>query len=292
MQKLYRREMKQRHKAALDLQRALRGMMGRLVAEKVRQEHEIRVRAEAEKPKRIPLHMRRYSTYSVNANANAESQHQLSSKGPTKRNSMLTRRRGSIDLTKTSKSFFYPFCPKSVDADENDSVATSITSLTNHTEISSRSRHQRPPSLKRLSTYCDDRIQSVSRTPNRERRKSSRSFATGDILKNDEGLDSGRKESSTFQSQFSRSVTSIDVTDEDQLKVLRGATQKQDVINIEPLTANEAVSVVMEDMLAEIAISHNIKSALFAAAANDKEADCGETEDDLTFLLLNNESIT
>ena len=128
----YRQEKIRRHDAALNVQRTFRGMLGRLVAKKRRQElEEARLRAEAEKSKRVPLHMRRYSSYSVNPNANvasSSSSHQRSNKRqplPSKRKSLLVRRRASIDLTKTSRSAFY-----SSEKDENDSSCSTITSLT------------------------------------------------------------------------------------------------------------------------------------------------------------------
>jgi hypothetical protein len=127
----YRQEKIRHHEAALNVQRTFRGMLGRLVAKRRRQElEEARLRAEAEKTKRVPLHMRRYSSYSVNPNANvasSSSSHQRSNKRqlPSKRKSLLTRRRASIDLTKTSRSAFY-----STEKDENDSTSSTITSLT------------------------------------------------------------------------------------------------------------------------------------------------------------------
>ena len=128
----YRQEKIRRHEAALNVQRTFRGMLGRLVAKKRRQElEEARLRAEAEKSKRVPLHMRRYSSYSVNPNANvasSSSSHQRSNKRqplPSKRKSLLVRRRASIDLTKTSRSAFY-----SSEKYENDSSCSTITSLT------------------------------------------------------------------------------------------------------------------------------------------------------------------
>lgn len=324
MQHLYRQEMKRRQEAALDVQRAFRGMTGRREAKRLREEL-ARLRAEAEeKPKRIPLHMRRYSTYGANANESTQSQQQQQqhNKGPpTRRNSMLIRRRGSIDLMKTSPSAFnssnFSINSSRVDADENDSCATTITSLTAHTDISRKSSRPAPrgnskkkPSwhpprrvlaaaissqspLKRRSTYSEGRIQSVSITPNGEKRKSLRGFATGDISKSNNGaLDSGKKSSSrTTQSHLSEeTIASINITDEacsiaEEVKLLAATLPKIEEPN---LTIPEAASAFTKEVITESIIAYNINSALF----DHNDDDCVGDDVDLAFLLENNVSIT
>ncbi|KAL7443949.1 hypothetical protein ACHAXM_010959 [Skeletonema potamos] len=311
MQRLYHQEMKRRQEAALNVQRAFRGMKGRRVAHR-RREELARLRAEAEeKPKRIPLHMRRYSTYGVTANEIAQSQQR--SKGPPRRNSMLTRRRGSIDLLKTSRSAFNltnASIYTQVDADENDdSVATTITSLTNHTHKSSRTtvRGERrkktswqpprriqaaatsssnSPSMTRRSTYSEGRIHFITRTPNREKRKSLRSDATGDTSKsnNETTLDSPSR---ALQSHPCNVIVApISITDEacsiaEEVKELSSTSTKEEEPNQAQMTVPETASVFMNEVIAESIIAYNINSALF-----DHHNDVGESdEEDLAFLL-------
>lgn len=319
--RLYRQEMTRREEAALNVQRAFRGMKGRRVAQR-RREELARLRAEAEeKPKRIPLHMRRYSTYSVNANESAQSQQR--SKGPPRRHSMLTRRRGSIDLTKTSHSAFNSSNSSintQVDADENDdSVATTITSLTSHSQslrTAVRSdRRKKPswqpprcvlaaatsshsPSMTRRPTYSEGRVQSVTKTPNRKQRKSLGSYATGDILSksnNAAALDSRRKSSCrALQSQPSKEITApINISDEacsiaEEVKELSSTSPKNGGPTKSPLTIPETASVFMKEVIRESIIAYNINSALL-----DHHHDVGESdEEDLAFLLEHNASNT
>eukprot|EP00984_Skeletonema_dohrnii_P013879 scaffold5807_cov114-Skeletonema_dohrnii-CCMP3373.AAC.5 len=309
MQRLYCEQMQRRQAAALAVQRAYRGMQGRRVAKRLREEL-ARLRAETEeKPKRIPLHMRRYSTYGASVNGSQSQQ---------RRNSILTRRRGSIDLTKTSQSAFNSAnssIDTRVDADENDSLATTITSLTNHTEISRKSSRpairgncrrkpsfqpqsqsrrvlaaatssSQSPSMKRRSTYSEGRIQSVSRTPNREKRKSLRSHATGDISRSkNEALDSVRRSSScALQSHPIKEVIApINITDEacsiaEEVKVLASVPtpKESENPNKATFTIPEAASVFMKEVIAESIIAYNIKSALIN---NDDDAFREEDED-------------
>ena len=303
MQRMYYEEMKRRHEAALNVQRTFRGMKGRRIAKMLREEELARLRAEAEeKPKRIPLHMRRYSTYSVNANESHSQQ---------RRNSILTRRRGSIDLTKTYQSSFNSAnssIDTRVDADENDSIAaTTLTSLTNHTEISrkpvrpavrsnnrKKPRHfqaaaksSQSPSMKRRSTYSEGHIQPVSRTPNREKRKSLRSYATGDSRVNNEVSKSGRRSSFASQPHPIREVhTPISITFEacsiaEEVKSL--ATTPSPTESGEnktrTLTIPEAAAAFVKDVIEESLITYNIKSALI-----NNDDDFREEEEDLSFL--------
>mmetsp|Transcript_25027 Transcript_25027/g.39319 ORF Transcript_25027/g.39319 Transcript_25027/m.39319 type:complete len:510 (+) Transcript_25027:77-1606(+) len=302
LQRLYREEMRRRQEAALNVQRAFRGMKGRRVADRLREElARLRVEAE-EKPKRIPLHMRRYSTYGASANE-SQSQH--------RRNSILSRRRGSIDLTKSSPSAFYSAnssIDTRVDADENDSLATTITSLTNHTEVSRKSSRlavrgnnrkklslQSPPpgrrsqaaaassqspSMKRRSTYSEGRIQSVPRIPNREKRKSLRSYAAGDITKStSKASHSGRLSSSPPIKELN---APINITDEacsiaEEVKVLAATSTPTERA---PLTIPEVAAVFMKDVIAESIIAYNINSALM----NIDDVMIREEDEDLAFL--------
>lgn len=137
---MYLSELGRRNDAAVNIQREWRGAVGRTIAEWLRQQ-KIRRQIEASKPKRIPLHLRRYSTYGSNKRAN----------GPKKRE-VRHRRRSSDAMIPNLSSLanFAALESKSGSAstgyaepDENDSIATTITSLTNQThatEMSSRRR--------------------------------------------------------------------------------------------------------------------------------------------------------
>ena len=304
MQRRYREEVKRRQEAALHVQRVFRGMNGRRAAKRLREEL-ARLRAEAEaKPKRIPLHMRRYSTYGVSAN---ESQSQQ------RRKSILTRRRGSIDLTKTCQSAFKgakSSIDTNVDADENDSLgATTITSLTSHTEISpavrgnNRKKHshaaaatpsarrngavatkssQSSPAMKRRSTYSEGRIQSVSRTPNREKRKSLRSYATGDVSRGvNEISNSGRRSSCPSRPHPIKELSApLSIT----FEACSIAEEAKDLASIPSktvaLTTQEAAAQFMKDVISESIITFNINSAMIN---NDNDA-FREEDEDLSFL--------
>lgn len=295
MQRRYREDMKRRQEAVLHVQRVFRGMKGRSAAKRLREEL-ARLRAEAEaKPKRIPLHMRRYSTYGASTN---ESQSQQ------RRKSILTRRRGSVDLTKTCQSAFRAAkssIDTNVDADENDSLgATTITSLTSHTEISpavrgnnrkkptfqpkpprhsqaaTKSSHS-SPAMKRRSTYSEGRIQSVSRTPNREKRKSLRSYASGNVLSgNNEVSNSGRRSSCPSQPHPIKELSApLSITFE-ACSIAEEAKALQVT-----LTTQEAAAAFMKEVISESIITFNINSAL----ANNNDDDAFREEDeDLSFL--------
>ena len=65
--RMYLEEVSRRQDAARNVQQIWRGAAVRIMVEKLRQEL-ARKRTEAERPKRIPLHLRRYSTYGSNSN--------------------------------------------------------------------------------------------------------------------------------------------------------------------------------------------------------------------------------
>jgi hypothetical protein len=118
--KMYLEEVARRQSAALNVQRVFRGKIGRDEYDRLK-----RIMAKkAEKPKRIPLHMRRYSTYgSV-------------SRKPAKKRDLTTRRRSSVeDMSSLLRSL-------KNEQDENDSVATTLTSLTHITHATESSRRR------------------------------------------------------------------------------------------------------------------------------------------------------
>lgn len=131
--KSYLAEMSRRQKAAMNTQRVWRGTLGRIEAERRRQEL-IRKRIEAEKPKRIPLHMRNYSTYGAQPRrANATKKREVRMRRRSS-DAMIVMKDGRLSTLSNFK------CSASTgDPDENDSLASTITSLTG-AEDSSRRR--------------------------------------------------------------------------------------------------------------------------------------------------------
>lgn len=117
--RLYLQEMQRRESAAIMIQRIYRGKLGRAEYNRLRQLW----LEKQKKPKRVPLHMRRYSTYG--------------NRSPRKmpKKLVMTRRRSSVeDMSQFLKMKI------SNEQDENDSVATTLTSLTHATDRSQRRR--------------------------------------------------------------------------------------------------------------------------------------------------------
>ena len=117
--RLYLQEIQRRESAANNIQRIFRGKLGRAEYNHIRQLW----LDKQKKPKRVPLHMRRYSTYG--------------NRSPRKmpKKFAMTRRRSSVeDMSQLLKMKI------SNEQDENDSVATTLTSLTHATDRSQRKR--------------------------------------------------------------------------------------------------------------------------------------------------------
>ncbi|KAL3787354.1 hypothetical protein HJC23_004379 [Cyclotella cryptica] len=113
---MYLQERNRQQSAALKIQRVYRGMIGRAKCHRLRQI----LQRQQEKPKRVPLHMRRYSTYGSNAPRNS-----------TKKRDVTARRRSKASADDMSR-----LLKMNIEPDENDSVATTLTSLTHTTDIS------------------------------------------------------------------------------------------------------------------------------------------------------------
>jgi hypothetical protein len=124
--KMYLEEMSRRQSAASNVQRVFRGKLGRLEAERIRQ---LRLKKQSEKPKRVPLHLRRYSTYG------SDSVQKKPDKGPKKRDA-TNRRRSSVDMSILRDGKAFGSSVTNGDPDENDSIATTLTSLTHTTDFS------------------------------------------------------------------------------------------------------------------------------------------------------------
>ena len=292
MQQLYRQEIKRRQETVVEIQRVFRGMNGRRMAERRRQEEIARLRAEAEeKPKRIPLHMRRYSTYG--ASANESTQLQQRGKVPPRHNSMLTRKRGSIDLVRTSPSAFISSnssLDKRVDADENDSVASSITSLTSAYSLPQQMRpveqsnpnnmgprlargrgveirrklscQPTPPRRASVTSSSSAKKRRSSYSEGIERRRSLRTYYTREDTTNSRSvskkLDTGRKSSlrasaSQSQCQIKDVVASINITDE-------ACSIAEEVQVLCPIS--DIAAIFVKEVITESVISFNIHSAL------------------------------
>ena len=138
--RLYQEQMRHRQCAASNIQRVFRGKMGRDKAVAIRKKILLRKRAESEKPKRIPLHLRRYSTYGTNAKAPRRA-----NKGTRKRDVTILRRGSdALVMSKDGRTLGSTVGTSAgYEPDENDSVATTITSLTHTTEHSCKRAERR-----------------------------------------------------------------------------------------------------------------------------------------------------
>ena len=137
LRQMYQTEMIRRRDGARNIQRIWRGSIGRVTAKKIRDEM-IRELAVEEKPKRIPLHLRKYSTYGSNKNSHDAKRRTSIVTNVSKKREVIARRRNSdvmVNMTdhRRLSSFTIPKSVPDADEPENDSVATTLTSLTNPT---------------------------------------------------------------------------------------------------------------------------------------------------------------
>eukprot|EP00956_Cyclotella_meneghiniana_P011697 scaffold16470_cov61-Cyclotella_meneghiniana.AAC.8 len=122
--RMYMQQIQRRQSAANDIQRVFRGKLGREEYHRLRQLW----LEKQKKPKRVPLHMRRYSTYGNNRSAG----------GKMNKKFVMTRRRSSVE--DMSQSLRIKIGNHHGQDDENDSIATTLTSLTQNTNYSQRKR--------------------------------------------------------------------------------------------------------------------------------------------------------
>ncbi len=155
LRKTYRAELIRRHNGARNIQRIWRGSIGRVIAKKVRDEMLLRKLVVEEKPKRTPLHLRKYSTYGAsNDTHDTKRRTSLAANGSKKRENVARRGNSDalINMTDQLSSFTIPTSIVSTaDEPENDSIATTLTSLTNQTVATASSskqpiRHRANPS--------------------------------------------------------------------------------------------------------------------------------------------------
>ncbi|KAL9189585.1 hypothetical protein ACHAXT_009260 [Thalassiosira profunda] len=141
----YLAERRRRQAAAVHTQRVWRGRWGRMEFERLRQEL-LRRRLEAAKPKRIPLHQRKYSTYG------ASPQRKPNNATAKKRDARMRRRSSDAMITLkdgrllSTLSNFKASASTGDPGDENDSLASTITSL----DASRRSNAPSWPSPQRV----------------------------------------------------------------------------------------------------------------------------------------------
>lgn len=130
--RMYLADTKRRREAAGHVERVWRGHAARIMAHTLRGEL-IRRSTEAEKPKRVPLHLRRYSTYGSN-NSIAST---ATAQGSKTRDARMRRRSSDamIDMEDGRLSMLRNPTSASTgdERDENDSIASTSTSLTNQT---------------------------------------------------------------------------------------------------------------------------------------------------------------
>lgn len=182
----YLTTMKCRHDASCTIQRVWRGVAGRKIAIELRELLRRRLEAEQEKPKRVPLHLRRYSTMRFQPGDNTITLQQ-------QQQQRMRRRRSSeaMIVMMTNNKDGRASSTGAGDADENDSsisVASTLTSQTsyqtNATERNSANRKRRQhlsrtknspswPSPQRVlaSNDCNRRVTNITLQPN-ERRSS------------------------------------------------------------------------------------------------------------------------
>mmetsp|Transcript_21500 Transcript_21500/g.51956 ORF Transcript_21500/g.51956 Transcript_21500/m.51956 type:complete len:512 (-) Transcript_21500:111-1646(-) len=162
---MYHAELSRRHDAAKNIQRMWRGEMGRMMAGELRQELDQK-RIEAEKPKRIPLHLRRYSTYGSNSNAPRKA-------SKTKKRDARMRRRSSDamiimnDGRLSSLANLKSTASAGHERDENDSIASTMTSLTNHTNATGTSSKRRTHGTVRRNNHPTFQMPQRVMAPNR-----------------------------------------------------------------------------------------------------------------------------
>mmetsp|Transcript_33818 Transcript_33818/g.71115 ORF Transcript_33818/g.71115 Transcript_33818/m.71115 type:complete len:544 (-) Transcript_33818:131-1762(-) len=139
----YLDEIGRRQGAAESVQQIWRGAAVRIMVEKMREEA-LRKRMEAGKPKRIPLHLRRYSTYGSNNNRKGGAPNSLTK---SKRDLRMRRRSSDAmiimkDGRLSSLAHLKSSSTSMRDPDENDSIGTTITSLTNQSNTTENT-HQK-----------------------------------------------------------------------------------------------------------------------------------------------------
>ena len=123
--RMYMQQVQRRQSAANNIQRVFRGKLGRDEYHRLRQLW----LEKQKKPKRVPLHLRRYSTYGNR------------SPGKMPKKFVMTRRRSSVeDMSQSMRMKI-----GNNEQDENDSVATTLTSLTQTTDFSQRKKIARGP---------------------------------------------------------------------------------------------------------------------------------------------------
>lgn len=138
--RMYLAEMKRRRDAAGNVERVWRGHAARMMAKKLREEL-LQRSMEAEKPRRIPLHLRRYSTYGSNNNIELATS---KAHGAKTRDARLKRRSSDAmiitDDGRLSSLRNQNSVASNGDAtDETDSIASTLTSLTNQTNATTES---------------------------------------------------------------------------------------------------------------------------------------------------------
>ena len=284
--RMYLEEMTRRNDAASTTQRVWRGTLGRINAERLRQEL-IRKRMETEKPKRIPLHMRKYSTYGAPARrANNDS---------TKKRDVRLRRRSSDAMILTdgrlsTLSNFKSSASTCDPDDENDSIATTITSLTNATENSNKRRiHNRrtnPPSWpspqrvleSKRNSAITRRLTTLQPCNRVNSRRASLPLNGTTQRRPPPGRPPDRQ--STIQTcTDSRERQDSDKTDSVPCKRRKSGEEESSPtargeIRKTPITVSEEASLIVQEVLGKSVVRHSIVHSVF-------ESEFSEHEDDL-----------
>ena len=271
----YLAEMSLRHNATTSTQRVWRGKLGRLEAERLRQE-QARKRSEAEKPKRVPLHLRKYSTYGAAPRR---------TNGSKKKRDVRMRRRSSDAMIGLSSSLStLNMFASTGDPDENDSIASTITSATGADDSSSkrlRNHQLRQPHLwpspqrvvranrQRHTVFTNSNANSLRRG-SQERRMTISVGLPNPLRPPRERLsilqtckDSDSIESSSRESRNSSSSNSSDPPPRQMERIKT------------PITVSGEAAIIVQEVLGKGVLIHSIAYSVF-------DDDLSEHEDDLS----------
>jgi hypothetical protein len=186
---IYQAKMKWQHDAARNGERVWRGQAARIMTNK-QQEELIQRSMDAEKPKRTPLHLRRYSTYGLNNNIASTAKAQ----GLKKRGARM-RRRSSDAMINMDDGYV---ASTGDGRDKNDSIASTLMSLTIQTNAMTetlpknwvhRGATNPPswPSPRRVvptNCWCATATRSPNKVANTRRRKPIERRITNPLLPN------------------------------------------------------------------------------------------------------------
>lgn len=294
---LYLTEICRRQDAATNTQRVWRGTLARLNAERMRQEV-VQKRIEVEKPKRVPLHLRKYSTYGAGvprrANGTKKRDVRMRRRSSDAMISLNDGRLSSLANLKSSSSFGDP--------DENDSVASTSTSLTGaddrrthrirNNAPSWSSSMERPPRLtainrRNTSLNCTNKLNSGRRS-SLERRRTITGLSSPlhsqrplrerqPTLETCHDSDDSSRESTPRERQESTKSKSPQEQIEDLSAADRPKNSASSALAREkvktPITLSEEASFIVQEVLGKSVMRHSIMHSGFDDEFSEHEDD-------------------